>query len=389
MGRTPSLPRNVKLLGLASLLNDVASEIIFPLMPKFLLSVLGGSKAELGLIEGVADSTASLLKLWSGAWSDRAGRRKAFVVFGYVLAAVVRPLTALSTSPWHLFAVRTTDRVGKGIRTAPRDAMLADATEPSMRGRAFGFHRSMDHLGAALGPLVAMAFLLIWPDHLRTLFFLTLIPGLAVAALVIFGLKEAGGGDGEKQPLRLTLSPFDGNFRLYLATLVVFTLGNSSDAFLLVRADELGVPTAYLPLLWFAFHVVKGVGNYWSGPVVDRIGPRPLILAGWAVYAVIYFAFAWITTAWQMWIVFLSYGVFYALTEPAEKTFVAQLVGKEARGLAFGWFNFAIGVAALPSSLLFGWLYGRFGPMAAFGCGAALAGLAAVMLLGVQSPKQS
>lgn len=382
----PPLPRNVKLLGWASLLNDVASEMIFPLMPQFLLTVLGGNKAWLGVIEGVADSVSSLLKLWAGAWSDRAGGRKAFVVAGYVVAAVARPITGLLTAPWQLFAVRTTDRIGKGIRTAPRDALLADATEAAMRGRAFGFHRSMDHLGAAVGPVLATLFLLAWPGQLRTLFLVTLVPGLAVAALLVFGLRETSGGGERQAPLRLTLRPFDRNFRLYLAALVVFTLGNSSDAFLLVRAGELGVPTAYLPLLWFAFHLVKSVGNYLSGPVVDRLGPRPLIFAGWAVYAVIYLAFARITTAWQMWITFLAYGVFYALTEPAEKTLVAQLVGAERRGLAFGWFNFAIGIAALPSSLLFGWLYERFGATTAFGWGAAAAAVAAVLLLGVSRP---
>lgn len=388
MNRDPvpqSLPRNVKLLGLASLLNDVASEMIFPLMPQFLLTVLGGSKAWLGLIEGVADTTASLLKLWAGAWSDRAGRRKTFVVAGYVVAALARPLTGLVTAPWQLFVVRSADRVGKGIRTAPRDALLADAADPAIRGRAFGFHRAMDHLGAALGPVLATLFLLAWPGALRTLFLLTFVPGLAVAALIVFGLKETQRVDERPLSPRLTLRPFDRNFRLYLATLIVFTLGNSSDAFLLVRAGELGVPTALLPLLWFAFHVVKSVGNYLSGPVVDRLGPRPLILGGWVVYAAVYVAFALITTAWQAWVVFLAYGVFYALTEPAEKTLVTHLVGADRRGLAFGWFNFAIGVAALPSSLLFGWLYDRFGSTVAFGWGAILAGIAALMLLGVRS----
>jgi MFS family permease len=326
-----------------------------------------------------------LLKLWAGAWSDRAGRRKTFVVAGYVVAALARPLTGLVTAPWQLFAVRSADRVGKGIRTAPRDALLADAAEPAIRGRAFGFHRAMDHLGAALGPVLATLFLLAWPGALRTLFLLTLVPGLAVTALIVFGLKESQRADERPISPRLTLRPFDRNFRLYLATLIVFTLGNSSDAFLLVRAGELGVPTAFLPLLWFAFHVVKSVGNYLSGPVVDRFGPRPLILGGWVVYAAVYVAFALITTAWQAWIVFLVYGVFYALTEPAEKTLVTQLVGADRRGLAFGWFNFAIGVAALPSSLLFGWLYDRFGSTVAFGWGAMLAGNAALMLLGVRS----
>ena len=294
-----ALPRNVKLLGLASLLNDIASEMIFPLMPQFLITVLGGNRFHLGIIEGVADSVSSLLKLWSGAWSDRAGRRKDFVVFGYTLAALARPVTGVVTAPWQLFAVRTADRIGKGIRTSPRDALLADSTDPGIRGRAFGFHRAMDHLGAAIGPLLAAAFLLAWPGRLRLLFLLTVIPGLLVVTLLIFGLREPPVLNPPQERLRLSLKPFDRNFRLYLLALVLFTLGNASDAFLLVRAGELGVPTALLPLLWCAFHVVKSGGNLLAGRAVDRLGPRPLILSGWMLYAVIYLAFALASTAWQ------------------------------------------------------------------------------------------
>jgi MFS family permease len=382
----PPLPRNVKLLGTASLLNDIASEMIFPLMPEFLLAVLGGNRFHLGIIEGVADTLASLLKLWSGAWSDRAGRRKGFVVIGYLLAAFARPLIGLATVPWHLFAVRAADRIGKGIRTSPRDALIADSTEPSSRGRAFGFHRAMEHLGAALGPILASLFLLAYPGELRWLFLLTLIPGVAVAALLVFGLREQPVASQPEAPIQLSLRPFDRNFRMYLLALVVFTLGNASDAFLLVRAGELGVPTAMLPLLWCAFHLVKSVGNLLAGPAVDRLGPLPLIFMGWLMYAAVYLAFGFANAAWQAWVIFLAYGTFYALTEPAEKTLVTQLVGVERKGLGFGWFNFAIGIAALPSSLLFGWLYQQFGAAVAFTSGALLAALAALLLIGIRSP---
>lgn len=378
-----SLPRNVKLLGAASLLNDVASEMIYPLMPQFLVGVLGGSRIHLGLIEGFADSVSSLLKLWSGAWSDRAGRRKTFVVFGYALAAIARPLIAVVAAPWQLFAIRTADRIGKGVRTSPRDALIADSSDAGIRGRAFGFHRAMDHLGAAIGPILATAFLLAWPGQLRALFLLSLVPGLVVVGLLIAGLRERPLVDRPQERLRLTLKPFDNNFRRYLLALVVFTLGNSSDAFLLLRAGELGVPTAMLPLLWCAFHVVKSGGNLLAGGAVDRLGPRPLIFAGWMAYSAIYMGFALAEAAWQIWFVFLAYGIFFALTEPAEKTLVTRLAGAEHKGLAFGWFNCAIGVAALPSSLIFGWLYERFGALVAFGWGAALAALAALLLVGV------
>jgi MFS family permease len=381
------LPSNVKLLGLASLLNDVASEMIFPLMPQFLIMVLGGNRFHLGIIEGIADSASSLLKLWAGAWSDRAGRRKGFVIFGYALAAFARPLAGLALVPWHLFATRTADRIGKGIRTAPRDALIADSTPAAVHGRAFGFHRAMDHLGAALGPILATMFLLAWPGQLRLLFLLTIVPGLIVVGLLLMGLRERPVATPPEQPLRQTLKPFGRNFRLYLMALVVFTLGNSSDAFLLVRAGELGVPTALLPLLWFAFHIVKSSGNWLGGAAVDRFGPRPLLLTGWGLYAAIYVAFGLASAAWHAWALFLAYGVFFALTESAEKTLTAVLAGVERKGLAFGWYNFAVGIAAFPSSLVFGWLYEELGPLVAFGWGAGLALVAAVLLTGVRPAK--
>jgi MFS family permease len=373
-------------LGTVSLLNDIASEMIFPLLPQFLLGVLGGSRFQLGIIEGVADSISSLLKLASGAWSDRAGRRKGLVVVGYAIAAVVRPLIGLSTAGWHILAARSVDRIGKGIRTSPRDALIADSTDPRWRGRAFGFHRAMDHLGAAVGPLLSAAFLLAWPGHLRTLFLITLVPGLALLALLVFGVREAPIQTQSESPPRLTLKPFDRGFRLYLVALTIFTLGNSSDAFLLVRAGELGVPLEVLPILWCVFHVVKSGGNLLAGPAVDRFGPRPLILIGWTVYAAVYIAFGFADALWQIWALFVCYAVFYALTEPAEKALVAALAGQERKGLAFGWFNFAIGIAVLPASVIFGWIYEHAGAVAAFGWGAGLALLAGILLLGVRPP---
>jgi MFS family permease len=382
----PALPGNVKVLGAASLLNDIASEMIYPLLPVFLLS-LGGNRIHLGLMEGFAESASSILKLFSGGWSDRAGRRKGFVLVGYALAAVARPILGLVVAPWQLFIARIGDRVGKGIRTSPRDALIADSTPAEIRGRAFGFHRAMDHLGAAIGPLLAAGFLWLWPGEYRALFLGTLVPGLLVLALLVFGLREPAKVGPPKEPFRPTLKPFDRNFKLYLAALAIFTLGNSSDMFLLVRAGELGVPTVMLPLLWCAFHVVKSSTNLVFGPVADKFGPRPQILIGWLIYAAIYLAFALATTAWHAWALFLAYALFYGLTEPAEKSFVANLVGAEHRGLGFGWFNFAIGLTALPSSLLFGWLYEEFGGLVAFGWGAALALAAAILLLGVRAAK--
>lgn len=382
--RDRALPRNVKVLGLASLLNDVASEMVFPLLPSFLLTVLGGNRFYLGGIEGAADSIASLLKLWSGGRSDQVGRRKGFVLAGYALAAFTRPLIGLISAPWQLFLIRFGDRIGKGVRTSPRDALIADSTDPSIRGRAFGFHQAMDHLGAAIGPLIAAAFLWVWPDALRTLFLLTLVPGVLVVVMMAVLLREIPPSGPPQERLHLTLQPFDGNFRRFLLAMVVFTLGNSSDAFLLVRAGELGVPTWELPLLWCAFHVVKTAANLLLGHAVDKFSPRPFIFLGWLIYGVVYIGFGLATAAWEAWALFLCYALFYGLTEPSEKTLVAILVGAERKGLAYGWYNFAIGVATLPASLIFGALYQRFGALAAFGSGAGLALAAAIVLMSVR-----
>jgi MFS family permease len=368
---TKRLPRNVRVLGLASLLNDIATEMVFPLLPTFLLRVLGGNVFFLGIIEGAADSVASLLKLWSGGRSDQARHRKGFVVFGYSLAALTRPLIGVIKAPWQLLAIRVTDRIGKGVRTTPRDALIADSTAPSIRGRAFGFHQAMDHLGAAIGPLLATGFLLLWEkedweEGVRTLCLLTVLPGLLVVALLVLGLRETPSTRPPAERVQLTLRPFDRNFRLYLLSLVIFTLGNSSDAFLLMRAQELGVPIAWLPVLWCAFHIVKSSSNLVLGRAVDRAGPRLFILLGWSLYAGVYVAFAVATEAWQAWALFLLYALFYGLTEPAEKKLVADLAGGERKGLAFGWYNFAIGIATLPASLIFGALYQYSGPILAF-----------------------
>ncbi|RMG32867.1 MAG: MFS transporter [Planctomycetota bacterium] len=374
------LPRNVWLLGWASLLNDVASEMIYPLLPNFVVGVLGGSRTMLGLIEGVAETISSLLKLIAGGWSDRVRRRKAFVVSGYALAAVARPLMAVARSPWDVFALRTADRTGKGIRTAPRDAVIAESTGPDVRGAAFGLHRAMDHLGAALGPVLATVFLWWRPDDLRSLFALTAVPGACAVGLLWWGLREPAPGPSPAAGARTKLSEFAPSFRWYLVALVLFTLGNSPDAFLLLRAEELGVAKALLPTLWFGFHVAKSGGNALGGRLVDRLGARGMLLAGWFVYAAVYAGFGAADALWHVPALFLAYAIYFGLAEPAEKTLVAELVGAERKGAAYGWFNAAIGIVALPSAVIFGALYDRFGPPAAFGWGAAMAFAGAVTL---------
>jgi MFS family permease len=373
----------VKVLGWASLLNDIATEMFYPLLSEFLIFVLHGTKFWLGAIDGTAETVSSFVKLWSGRRSDRGGTRKGFIVLGYALGALTRPLAGIAAAPWHLFGLRVAERIGKGIRNPPRDALIAESTASEARGRAFGFNQAMDHLGAAVGPLAAAAFLWFHPHALPQLFLWTLVPGLAVVALLVVGLRSPNEPRSEAAPKGhgpWTLRPFGRSFRWYLAALVVFTLGNSSDLFLLTRARELGVSEWLIPVLWCAFGLAKGAGNAVTGRLVDRLGPRPMILAGWLFYAGVYFAFAFATRAWHVWALIFAYSLFYALTEPSEKTLVANLVGKEDRGLAYGWYNAVIGIATLPASLLFGILYDACGAATAFGAGAGLA-LAAACLL--------
>jgi MFS family permease len=389
------LPRNVRVLGVTSLVNDIASEMTYPLLPLFVSQVLGGTPLTLGTMEGIADTAASVLKLVSGAWSDRSATRKLWVVSGYLLAAVARPVAGLVGAPWQLVAVRLADRTGKGIRGAPRDALVVDSTDPGARGRAFGFQRAMDHLGAAIGPLLATAFLWLWPAGLRPLFLLTALPGLAVVLLVIFGLREeprprgADGSEAAQEAFHPTLAPLGRPFLVYLIAIVLFTLGNSSDAFLLWRAGQLGLASWLLPLLWSLFHIVKSSGSIVAGAWIDRFGSRVVLLTGWLTYAAVYACFGVAERLWHVWTLFLLYGVFYALAEPAERALVSQLAPRQHRGLAFGWFHLASGVANLPASLLFGALYYEFGATAAFWTGAVLAAVAASVLALVRLPRRS
>lgn len=386
---TGRLPRTVIALSLVSLLTDVSSEMIYPLIPTFLATTLGASALAVGAIEGTAESVASALKFASGWWSDRLRRRKPLVVAGYLLASVLRPLVGVAQGAGQVFAIRVGDRIGKGIRTAPRDALLADSVAPSQRGAAFGFHRAADHLGAVVGPLAAFA-LMTWAGvSLRVVFLLAAIPA-ALAMVVLIGMVReedraapAQGAAPERDRIAGDMAAdarLGGRFAAYLVVLLLFTLGNSTDAFLLLRARALGVETAMLPVLWAALHVVKAAASTPAGALSDRVGRRGLIVAGWLVYSATYVGFAVAEGAWAAWLLFLAYGVFFGLTEGVEKALVADLVPAVARGRAFGWYNLAIGVGALPASLLFGAVWDARGAPAAFLLGAALSAVAAVLL---------
>ncbi|MSP25791.1 MAG: MFS transporter [Myxococcales bacterium] len=373
------LPAAVIALGVTSFFADVGSEMIFPLLPVFVAS-LGASTTFLGLVEGLADATSSLLKLASGYVADHTRRKKPLVLFGYGAAALVRPLVALATAPWHVLAVRVTDRVGKGIRSAPRDVLIASSVSGAETGRAFGFHRAMDHAGAVVGPLIATALLgLGWP--LRHVFWVALIPGV-LSVIAVATVREPHVEVAAHEPTR-TGEPIrlPGSLRSYLAILLLFSLGNSSDAFLLLRARDLGVPIAALPLLWTVFHVAKLVSSYLGGGWSDRIARPKLIVTGWIVYAATYLAFGLATQSWHAWALFIIYGTYYGLTEPAEKALVKDLAPSAVRGRAYGFYNFIIGVSAVPAGVLTGWLWQTWSPLVALAAGAGVAAASSIALI--------
>jgi MFS family permease len=368
-------------LGTVSLLTDVSSEMIYPLLPVFLSTTLGAGPAALGLVEGVAETTASLLKLASGIASDRTGRRKPLVVAGYALSAVMRPLAGLATSWGHILAVRFSDRIGKGVRTSPRDALVAAYVPPGDRGRAFGLQRSMDHLGAVVGPVVAFLLLTFAGVSMRHVFLLAAIPGAAAVAVLVLAVKDASPPPPKERARLGSAIDLPPAFRKYLLVVVLFTLGNASDAFLVLRAVDAGVPKEYVPLLWGAFHVVKSSFSVPLGTLADRWERRKMVAAGWGVYAAAYFAWGLTGGLWWMTGLFLFYGLHHAATEGAERALVADLVPPDRRGSAFGWFHLAVGIGALPASLLFGLLYKLAGATAAFLASGSLALLAAIVLM--------
>lgn len=394
------LPRNVWVVTAASFLTDVSSEMLVHLIPLFLANVLGVRLSLIGLIEGVAETTASLLKLLSGWLSDRLGDRKWLTVLGYSLSTLAKPFLYIANSWGAVLAVRFTDRVGKGIRTAPRDALVADSIDESRRGLAFGLHRAGDTAGALLGLLIALAVVRVMQGHeltlerttFRTIVLLSILPAALVVLALVLGARNVPVTSQRQRP-QLSLRGFDSRFKRFLAVVVLFTLGNSSDAFLVLRAQSLGLSlTAVLGVLAL-FNLIYALLSTPAGALSDRVGRRRLIIGGWLVYALIYLGFGLARASWQIWLLFALYGVYYALAEGAAKALVADVVPASQRGAAYGVYNAAIGLAALPASLLAGILWqgiggwSGFGPSAPFIFGAMLALLAA-MLLGLGNGKR-
>jgi MFS family permease len=388
--RYRSLPRNVIAIGLVSLLNDASSEIIYPLLPVFLASGLGASAWAIGVIEGLAESTSSLLKLFAGYLSDRLGKRKLLVVAGYSLASLVRPMLAFAQTWPQVLGIRIADRVGKGFRTAPRDAMIADTVQFEQRGIAFGFHRAMDHCGAVIGPLLAYVLVVFFVANAASptrsefsrVFLVASVPALMAVIVAIFFMRESPvhRQAGSQMP-KLSLLGFDSNFKRFLLVLALFTLSNSSDSFLILRAMDAGVSVALIPLLWAAHHGTKVLSSLFGGDLSDRLGRKRLIVSGWVLYAAVYAGFAFATHSVSLWILFLIYGIYFGLVEGAEKALVADLVRPEQRGTAYGLYNLAFGVTVFPASLLMGMIWHWKGPTTAFLVSAFMGATAAALLL--------
>jgi MFS family permease len=373
--------------GWASLLNDTSSEMIYPLLPVFLTSVLGISIEFVGVIEGIAESTASLVKLFSGWLSDRLGKRKALVFFGYLLASVSRPLIAVTTAGGQVLGLRFADRLGKGLRGAPRDALVADYTHESTRGLAYGYHRMMDHAGAVAGPLMATILLATVALGYRSLFALAAIPAALCVITVWLFVKEPElktQMSASAQPFSARLSSWrtaDRRLKGLLLAVGLFALGNSSDAFLILRVRDLGVSVAFIPIIWIVLHVSKSLSSIPGGLLSDRIGRHQTIIIGWFIYGFVYLGFAFSWSQGHAWLLFAIYGLYFGLTEGVERAFVADVVGPEQRGMAFGLYNFILGITALPASLIFGVVWEQAGYQAAFFLGAVLALLASGLLI--------
>ncbi|HYO69229.1 MAG TPA: MFS transporter [Archangium sp.] len=383
---TGRLPRTVVVLGVVSLLTDISSDMIFPLLPVFLATRLPAqAPVLLGLMEGVADLVSALIKYQSGVWADRARRLKPMVLLGYGLSSLMRPLMAFVTLAWHPIAIRALDRVGKGLRSSPRDALIAHSVAPEARGRAFGFHRGMDHAGAAVGSLAAMALVAVGL-RVEQVFFVAAVPGL-LAVVAILLVREPPRPEPALAPGgSRALAPVPRRLAYYLVPITLFGVANSTDAFILLKLTEEGAQPELLPLAWLVLQAVKSAVSFPAGRLADRLGASRLVVTGWSLYALSYLALAWARGVTLTMIVIAVYGLYHALAEGAEKSLLTSLVPAEARGRAFGLYNGLTGGASLAAGLLFGLLWTNLGSTTAFVTAGVLAGLSA-LLLGVLLPR--
>jgi len=374
--------KNVTITGFVSFFMDVSSEMIYPLVPLFLANTLGVNKSLIGLIEGIAESTASLLKVFSGWYSDRIGNRKWLMAAGYGISTLSRPFVALA-SGWHqVLGSRFLDRFGKGVRTAPRDAIIAESTEKAYLGRAFSFHRSMDTMGAVVGPALAFFFLGIFSNDYRKVFWLSMIPGIIAVLLIIFFItdkKKSTAAQAERP--KLTLAHFDWKFKFFVVIATLFAVGNSSDVFLILRAEQVGIPTVTIPLVYLMFNLVYSLSAVPAGMAADKYGRKRLILLGFILFAILYYGFAVASGTKAIWILFGFYGLFMGLTEGIQKAFLATIIPQDFKATAFGVYTTAVGLAMFPASLIGGWLWDHVSPAATFYFGVLTASASAALFI--------
>ncbi len=374
--------KNVTIAGLVSFFMDISSEMIYPLVPLFLANILGVNKSVIGLIEGIAESTASLLKVFSGWFSDTIGNRKWLMAAGYGISTLSRPFIASAYSWQQVMGFRFMDRFGKGVRTAPRDAIIAESADMTALGRAFGFHRAMDTMGAVAGPALAFFLLGMLSNDYRKVFRLSMVPGIIAVLLIIFFItekKKAVAAYAERP--KLTMKHFDWRFKFFVAIAGLFAFGNSSDVFLILRAQQIGIKPVMIPVIYLLFNLVYSLSALPAGIAADRFGKKRLILLGFVLFAVLYYGFAVAPGPRAVWILFGFYGLFMGLTEGIQKAFLSTVIPPDFKATAFGVYNTVVGVAMLPASLIGGWLWDQVSPSATFYFGAITASLSAVLFI--------
>jgi len=376
------LGRNVFFAGLVSLFMDVSSEMIYPLVPLYLADVLGANKSLVGLIEGVAEFTASLLKVISGWFSDRIGRRKSLMLAGYCISTLSRPIIALAGTWQQVLTSRFVDRLGKGVRTAPRDAIIAETSNTDHLARSFSFHRSMDTMGAVIGPGLAFLWLRFHNGSYQEVFWLSIIPAfIAILFIVAFIRENKPRPTAPLGNLRFSLKQFNGHAKFFILIAAIFALGNSSDAFLILRSEQLGISATTIPVVYLLFNLIYSFSAIPAGMAADKYGSTRIILLGFVLFAGLYYGFAVAGSSGSIWILFPVYGVFMGLTEGVQKAFLATLIPSEFKATAFGFFASAVGFATLPANLIGGMLWDRVSPAATFYFGAATAGVSSILFM--------
>ena len=388
MKRVFGLPQNVFILGLVSLFMDISSEMIYPLIPIFLSDVLHASKSSIGLIEGIAESTASILKVFSGWLSDKIGKRKAVIFWGYGISVFSRPILATASSWINVLIYRFTDRVGKGVRTAPRDAIIADSIEKESLGKAFGFHRSMDTVGAIIGPSIAFAILALLSGNLKLVFWLSMIPGFIALIIIALFVIETKGTAISTMP-KISIKGLDKKFKAFLVIASIFALSRTSDAFLVLRAQELGIEVAAIPLLYLTFNIVSAVFSTPIGIFSDKIGKRRTILLSYFLFSIIFIGFALATSSLHAWLLFIAYGLFVAMNEGVQRAYVATVIKPEIKATGYGIYHMVVGLCALPSGIIGGLLWQHIGSYALFYYGAALSMISATLFALLMFPKNA